>query len=177
MRRAQETKLNLPAPQSLDLRGGGHLVEGKFHPGVMLAEETHGTGQEIVHRRADVADGETPGLSPRHLAHAAFHALGFRQQTARIVKQRLARRREHQPALDAIEQRRAEFILKMADLQAQRRLCHAQPFRSAAKVQFFGHRHESIEGVLAPSGNNAPLMVPFDAATSFRCAHVNRAIS
>ena len=64
--------------------------------------------------------------------------VGDRQQPARLAEKRVARTREADRTVVAVEQGDADVALEFLDLAAQRRLGHLQPLGGATEVQFFG---------------------------------------
>ena len=110
--------------------------------GALLAERAQQLGHERVHRRADEADRQPPDLAALHPPRLARGVLDGVEDLARAHEERRAGRGQLDLALVAQQQRRADLLLELADLLAQRRLGHVQALRRAAEVQLLGDGDE-----------------------------------
>ena len=99
-------------------------------------------GHERVHRRADEADREPADLAALDAPRLARRVLDGVEDLARAHEERRPGRGQLDLALVAQQQRRADLLLELADLLAQRRLGHVQALRRAAEVQLLGDGDE-----------------------------------
>jgi len=141
-RRAQEADVEAAVVELAQLLGRTELVQAQRDIRRLLAERAQQLGHEAIHRRAD-----EPHRQPAHLAaldapRLAGGVLDGLEDLARPHEERGARRGQLDLALVAREQLRADLLLELADLLAERRLGHVQPLRRAAEVQLLGDGHE-----------------------------------
>jgi len=69
-------------------------------------------------------------------------ALGLREHLADLVGERLARGRDLDAPLRAMEEREPQLLLELANLLAERRLRDAEPAGGASEVQLLRHGEE-----------------------------------
>ena len=95
--------------------------------------------------RADArrrADGQRALAQARQLLDLESRFVQALQHRARVRQERLAGLGQRHVALHAVEQRRAELGLQLADLLADRRLGDVQLLGRAGEVQMAAHRLE-----------------------------------
>jgi hypothetical protein len=126
--------------EALELAGDVLLQEAHLHLRVLAGELGQHRGQQP---RADAGQHPerhpSPG-QPAHLGHALPGLLGFEDGPAGVRQERLTRGRHPDPPAEALEQRRAQFLLQLADLHRQRRLRQVQPFGGLGEAALLGHR-------------------------------------
>ena len=88
------------------------------------------------------ADRETSAPHPGEIAHLALRPLHVGEDAAREGEQRLARRRQRDVAAHAMEQWRAELVLKATDLLGDRGLGDRELVRRFREVSLLGDRDE-----------------------------------
>ena len=112
----------------------------------MHAEEAEHLGQHArVGGGFDEADAQPSDLSPCGAFGGALGARRLGECEARFGEKRAPRRGELHAASDALEQRRADLALEVADLTGERRLRDVEPRGSAAEVELFGDGNEVPE--------------------------------
>jgi hypothetical protein len=123
---------------------GHHLATGLLdqHLGVGLLgpQRSHRLGHEHHERARERADPQPDALRRddlRQLSARQREPLGDR---IRVVQQRLARRRQLQPAGLAREQLRADFLLQRGDLLGDRRLGERERASGRARTTARGRR-------------------------------------
>ena len=110
--------------------------------GACVAKRAQQLGHERVHRRADEADRQPADLAALDAPGLARRVLDRVEDLPRPDQERLAGRGQLDLALVAQQQRRADLLLELADLLAQRRLGHVQALGRAAEVQLLGDDDE-----------------------------------
>ena len=140
--RAQEADVEPAVVELAQLLGRPHLVQPQRDVRRLHAKRAQQLGHERVHGRADEADGEAPDLAALHAPRLARGVLDRGEDLARADEERRPGGGQLDLALVAQQQRRADLLLELADLLAQRRLGHVQALRRAAEVQLLGDGDE-----------------------------------
>ena len=136
-RGAQEADVEPPVLELAQLLGRAQLVQAQRDVRRLVAKGPQQLGHERVHRRADEADRQPADLAALDAPGLAGRVLDRVEDVARALEEVRAGRGQLDLALVAQQQRRADLLLELADLLAQRRLGHVQPLRRAAEVQLF----------------------------------------
>ncbi len=139
---ADDAEVEPATEQRVDLPHRGQLGERDFHVGHRAAKETQHVRQPFVGKLRGEADGQPAGFAARRPARGARGFVGLTQNTAGVFEKNRAGCGERDMMPAALEQRRAEFVLKLAHLRAERRLCDVQPHRGATEVQLLGDGDE-----------------------------------
>ena len=84
-------------------------------------------------------------LPARGAAGGAHGLVGGPQQAAAVFQEHPARRGQRDVVPVALQQRRADLLLQLADLHAQGGLGDVEAFRCPAEVQFLGRGDEVTE--------------------------------
>ncbi len=120
-----------------------HLAQVQVHRGKALAKGMQRLGDPRRERRrrgeADLHLAQLTQLRTPGNIRGLFH-LG--QDLARFVEEQAPGLAQLDPAVGALEQARAQFLLQGLDLLTQWRLRNAQLLGSTTEVQFFGHSDE-----------------------------------
>ena len=100
------------------------------------------SGTKLYIARADEADRQPADLAALDAPRLARRVLDGVEDLARAHEERRPGRGQLDLALVAQQQLRADLLLELADLLAQRRLGHVQALRRAAEVQLLGDGDE-----------------------------------
>ena len=98
-----------------------------------------------VGKRGNLPDGQQPAHLTAHRRYVGAQVAQAGQHLARVHQQRLARRGGTHLARQALEQRRAQFLLQCGDLVAERGLHHVAALGGAGEVAFLGQRNGKFE--------------------------------
>ena len=121
------------------------LAEGQRDARVLARERRQGARKQM---RADArrrADRQTALAQPAQLLNLDARLLQLLQDGARVSEEQRARLGQRHVALHAMKERRAQLILELPDLLADRRLRHIELFGRARKVQMPRHGLEVRE--------------------------------
>ena len=149
-RRSAEGKIQLAAPDRLDLFDRDQLLEVEVDVGHELGDllderaqqAEPGRGGEPEAQHARPARGDLPG--------ERGGGVGGGEQAARLLQEDGARRRQLDVPVVPLQERHPHGAFELLDLAAQRGLGHVQPLRGAAEVELLGDGLEAadlIEGV------------------------------
>jgi len=137
--RSQEPHLNPPRAEGFDLIARVHLHQGKLHLLEPPAKLPHHRRQDTVICGTDEAHRESadlPLVGPDRPAHRLFRS---GENPPGLGEEGRPRRGDFHPALGAVQQADADFLLQMADLLAERGLGDVQPLRRPPEMEFLGH--------------------------------------
>jgi hypothetical protein len=129
-----------PGDQRLVLLVADHLGQTQLDPRVSRAQPPHQPRDHRAARRRH--EDERQGPRARRLPRRVGQARCPVEQISRARQQRLARRRELHALRMPVEQRRADLVLELSNLQRQRWLRDEQLLGRAAQVAGFGHGDE-----------------------------------
>jgi len=142
----KQSEVDAPVAKSVGLGVGVHLEERDPDVRQVHAEEAEHFGQHArVGGGFDEADAQASDLSACRAFGGALGTCRLREREARFGEKGAPRRGERHTARDALEQRRADLALEVADLTGKRRLCDMEPRRRSAEVELFGDGDEVPE--------------------------------
>src|SRR5262249_13882443 len=139
---AHEPDLDAAVAQRLGLRALQQRMEADLdrrEPGVPDPQDARQDVQVGGRREADV---ELSDLAAAGALRRAHGALRLREHLAHLVGEGLARRRDLDASLRAMEECEPQLLLELADLLAERWLRDAEPARGAPEVQLLRHGEE-----------------------------------
>ena len=99
----------------------------------------------VTSSAAVASSGELARLAGRGAPRGTQRVVNPGQQRRRRLEQRTARRGQLDAAGRALEQARADALLELPDLRAQRRLRQVQPLGRAREVELLGDRDERAQ--------------------------------
>lgn len=105
----------------------------------------HGRRKQVIHDGQQRADLQRPSLQADQLADRGPRLRQLVKHVIAVVQQRFARFGKDGPLADAVEQRRADFMLEQADLLAERGLGDAQFLGGAGKMQLPAQDHKIFQ--------------------------------
>jgi hypothetical protein len=145
-RAVEDAEVDAPVVERLGLLQRVHLEQREPDVGQVHAEEAEHVGEDRrVGRRLDEADAEPPDLAARRALGSPLRALGLGERETRLGEEGAPRRGERHAARDALEERRAELALEVADLPAERRLRDVQAPGGAPEVPLLRDGREIAE--------------------------------
>ncbi|MNM89267.1 hypothetical protein D3C81_1014960 [compost metagenome] len=142
-RQAQQADIQPPSSDILQLRLRGLLRDLQCNPWVALQVAAQASQQWPGQRHgAGVVQAQAALQAVAHVAGDALGLCQVGQQAAGTLQKGVPRERQTRQACGPLEQRRAQLLLQLLDLPAQRRLGDVQPLGGGAETAALGDFHE-----------------------------------
>ena len=153
-RQRHERGVDAAVAQALQDLGRARLAQGERQQREFLAQgaqdQREQVGPEGLDRRQDEAAGERRAAP---LARQHEQALRLGHHDAGLPHDGLPGRRQHHPAVAALEQGEAEEILQLAHLHAQGRLADVAALGGPAEMHLLGHGDDVFEIAQGQAGH------------------------
>ena len=145
-RRPDERDVDLAALQGGNQMRRVTLLRREDDAGIALAVGANDTENKLVNIGcAGKAQVNASCLAPCVALHAGRGPFHLFEDSARLTEQKLPGLGEFDAARAAVEEGCPDLVLKVANLQAERRLLDAEPFGRTSKMQLLGDRDEIAE--------------------------------
>lgn len=142
---SQDSEVEPPVAQSLDLGVVEQLVQAELQVGICLPGFANEGGYESHVRRRQEAESQLASFAASHTASQLARALDFLESMRRLVEEGAAGLSEANASLRASEQIGPQRPLELADGTAERRLADVQPFGRPTEMQLVGDGDEVVQ--------------------------------